>query len=598
MKGAFFQDDEILGSFYDARLIGRVFRFIRPYAGLAVGAVILVLGGMGLFLVNPYLLGKVVDIGIKGRDTDAIIRYGIIYGVIECLIFVTAYTQNYLLQYIGQKVMYDLRSELFSHLQRLPIPFFDRNPVGRLVSRTTNDIATLAELFSSGIVMVIGDLFLIVGIAVTLVALQPRLGLATLATVPLLVAAAYFFQSRIRATFRDVRVRIARITAALSENISGIKVIQIFNREESRAAKFDVLNAQHRESQVESVFYHSLFMPVITIINALCIVVIILLGGQMVSAGTLTLGLLVSFLAYAQHFFHPIRNLSEKVTIFQSAMASAERVFKLMDEPEEAGLEEGANPDAIKGEIRFENVHFSYNSGAEVLHDISFTVSPGQSVALVGHTGAGKTTITALLNRMYDVQGGRILLDGKDLREFAKSGLRKRIAVIHQDVFIFGDTVLDNIRLWNPEVHPDRVRQIASDIGADGFIQALPKKYDSELYERGANLSTGQRQLLSFARALCADPNILVLDEATSSIDSETEKLIQEAIKTLTRGRTSLIIAHRLSTIRHCDRILVLHKGSLVESGTHEELLAQRGYYYKLYELQFHDDEQPATSQN
>lgn len=589
MSQSFFADDEVVGSFYDARLVRRLLGYIRRYAWLAALALTLVLAGMGLFLVNPYLLGRIVDLGIRGRDPDTIWRLGLLYGAIEVMIFLVSYAQNYLLQYIGQHVMFDLRAGFFAHLQRMPLPFFDRNPVGRLVTRVTNDIATLAELFSSGIVMVIGDLFLIAGIAVSLVLLHPGLGLATLSTVPLLVVAAWFFQTRIRQAFREVRARIARVNASLSENISGMRVIQIFRQEEGRAAKFDGLNASHRDAQVQSVFYHSLFTPVITVINALCIIVILLVGGHMVQGGTLTLGLLVSFLTYAQNFFHPIRNISEKVTIFQSAMASAERVFSLMDEPEETGLREGEPLPTVQGEIRFEGVRFAYIPSREVLSDISFTVAPGQSVAIVGHTGAGKTTITALLDRMYDLAAGRILLDGRDVTTIAKEELRRRIAVIHQDVFIFADTVRENIRLWNPAIAPERVRQIAREIGADGFITALAQGYDTELYERGANLSTGQRQLISFARALCADPTILVLDEATSSIDSESEKIIQEAIKTLTRGRTCLIIAHRLSTIRHCDRILVLHQGRLVESGSHQELLAKQGFYHKLYELQFHD---------
>ncbi|RCK75993.1 MAG: Lipid A export ATP-binding/permease protein MsbA [Candidatus Ozemobacter sibiricus] len=587
MRNGFFSDDEVVGRFYDARLIKRLLGYVGRYAALAVLALVLVLTGMGLFLVNPWLLGRIVDLGIRGRDADMLVKLGCLYGAVELLIFVVTYAHNYLLQVIGQRVMYDLRAEFFSHLQRMPLPFFDRNPVGRLVTRVTNDIATLAELFSSGIVMVIGDLVLIIGIAATLIGLQPTLGLATLSTVPLLAVAAWFFQTRIRMAFREVRTRIARVNAALSENLSGIRVIQIFTQEARRARRFDELNASHRDAQLDSVFYHSLFTPTVTIINAVCIVVVLLLGGHMHQTGALSLGLLVSFLTYAQNFFHPIRNISEKVTIFQSAMASAERVFALLDEPEESGCREGAALGEVRGEIVFDRVSFSYTGTHEVLHEISFTVAPGQSVAIVGHTGAGKTTITALLNRMYEVTRGRILLDGRDLRDIAKFDLRRRIAVIHQDVFLFADTVLENIRLWDPAVPPERVEQIAREIGADPFIRALPHGYRTELQERGANLSTGQRQLISFARALCADPAILVLDEATSSIDSESEKIIQEAIKTLTRGRTCLIIAHRLSTIRHCDRILVLHQGHLVESGTHDELLARRSFYHKLYELQF-----------
>lgn len=588
-KRSFFQEDEVIGKFYDARLVRRLLPFVRPHLVPAAVAISMVILGMGLFLVNPYILGRVVDDGITLRDSAAVTRFSLIYGLIELFLFIMAYGQNFLLQYVGQKVMFDIRERLFSHLQRLPVQFFDKNPVGRLVTRATNDVAAMGELFSSGIVVVIGDLFVILGIIVALLLLNPLLGVATLSTIPLLVWAAYFFQSRIREAFRNVRTRIARVNAALSENISGMRIIQIFNRESDREARFDELNAGHRDAQFQSLFYHSLFTPVVTVINGLTISIVLLLGGWMVMKGEIKVGLLVSFLAYAQHFFFPIRDISEKITVFQSAMASAERVFGLLDEVPEKDWDSGDSLPSVQGKIVFEDVSFSYIPGEAVLKNVSFTVEPGTSVAIVGHTGAGKTTISSLLNRFYDVGSGRVTLDGVDLRSLSKGFLRQTVSVIQQDVFIFSGPIIENIRLWDREKSAELVDRVTRDVHADGFIRGLEKGLETELYERGANLSVGQRQLISFARALCAEPKVLILDEATSSVDSETEKIIQEAIRNLTRNRTCLIIAHRLSTIQNCDKILVMHRGMLVEEGKHEDLLAKRGYYHKLHEIQFKD---------
>ncbi len=625
MSSSYFQEDEIVGKIYDARLVRRIFGYLAPYRRRAALAVFFVICSMSLFIVNPWLLGKIVDQGIKKADLLFIRNLSLLYLGIEILVYLSTCAGHYLLQWVGQNVMYDLRSQLFAHLQRLPVAFFDRNPVGRLVTRTTNDVAAMSELFSAGIVVVVGDVVLIVGIALALLWQHLFLGVMTLITIPLLIAAAWFFQSRIRDAYRLVRVRIARVNASLSEGISGVKVVQIFNREAQQIERFDVLNTSHREAQLQSLFYHAVFTPVVTVINAITIVIILLIGGGMVQRGEVSLGTLVSFLAYAQHFFFPIRDISEKVSIFQSAMASAERVFGLLEEAEEpidenppvarasadtdteprekssdtptlkpgspdsAAARTDVKPTTIQGGITFENVSFAYVPGEPVLKGLSFSIDACQSIALVGHTGAGKTTIASLLNRFYDIQEGRILIDGRDIRSFDRRELRRQIALIQQDVFIFSGNVLENIRLWNPGYDETWVAQVAAEVHAHDFISRLPAGYKSEIYERGTNLSAGQRQLLSFARALCTRPRILILDEATSSVDSDTEKAIQDAILKLTRGRTCLIIAHRLSTIRHCDRILVLHQGRLVESGTHDELLAKKGTYYKLYELQFKD---------
>ncbi|HEY9069485.1 MAG TPA: ABC transporter ATP-binding protein [Candidatus Ozemobacteraceae bacterium] len=587
MSDRFVQDDEIVGTVYDARLMRRLVPFVRPHLRAATAAVVLVFLGMGMFLVNPWVLGRVVDLGIRTGDVAAVTRLAFLYGVLELLIFLTACGQNYLLQYVGQQVMLELRTRLFRHMERLPVRFFDRNPVGRLVTRVTNDVASLGELFSAGLVVVLGDLVVLIGIAAAMLLLEPVLGLATLATVPLLIAAAAYFQSRIRTAYRLVRQRLARLNATLAENLSGMKIIRMYQREADREAGFAVLNAEHRDAQLQSLFHHAVFSPVVTVINALTIVIVLLLGGSMVQAGQVTIGVLVSFLAYAQFFFFPIRNISEKVTLFQSAMAAAERVFALLDETEEGGLETGAAPARWRGEIVFDHVVFGYDPARPVLRDVSFRVAAGESVAIVGHTGAGKTTLASLLQRFYEIDAGRITIDGASLDSISKDALRRGIGVIQQDVFIFSGSAIENIRLWNEDLDESGVLAHAEKARAAAFLKALPGGIGGELYERGANLSTGQRQLLAFARALCADPPILILDEATSAVDTETEKAIQEAIETMSRGRTCLIIAHRLSTIRHCNRILVMHDGHLVEQGSHDELLARGGHYARLHEIQF-----------
>lgn len=592
---SYFHEDEVVGKFYDARLMRRMLEFVRPYWFIATLGVLMVVLGMGLFIVNPYILGRVVDEGIKPGNLKAVWRFACIYLAIEVLVFLFGYLQQYLLCYVGQKVMFDLRGRVFSHLQEMPIPFFDHNPVGRLVTRTTNDVASLAELFSAGLVVVIGDVFLIVGIAVAMLFLQPTLGMATLTVLPVLILSAMFFQRRFREVYRLVRSRIARVNSALSENISGMKVIKIFHCEEDRSSKFERLNADHREAQLSSIFYHSLLAPLVTIVNAVAVIIILIVGGRMIEQGTVTIGVLVSFLAYAQNFFHPIRDITEKIGIFQSAMASAERVFGLLDQQRDVPADLGEWPEILHGDIVFDRVNFSYEPGKPVLHEISFDIKAGESVALVGHTGAGKTTITSLLNRFYEISGGRILLDGRDISGLAKGYLRRRIVVIQQEVFIFSGSVRDNIRLWSPEISHETVAAAARETNAADFIQAMPGGFEAQLTERGSNISVGQRQLLAFARALCADPGILILDEATSSVDTETERAIQSAISRLTKGRTSLIVAHRLSTIQSCDRVLVFHLGRLVESGKHDDLLALKGYYFRLHQLQFRSD--PTTAQ-
>ncbi|MBF0407986.1 MAG: ABC transporter ATP-binding protein [Candidatus Riflebacteria bacterium] len=624
MAQAYIQEDDVRGKIYDSKLFRRLLPFIKPYTLSASAAIFLVVAGMLLFLVNPYIIGRVIDDGIKAKSHETIVKLSIFYIIIELLVYIAACIQNYLLQYTGQKIMYDIRFELFSHLQSLPAVFFDKNPIGRLVTRITNDTASLSELFSSGLVVVIGDIVMIAGIAFALIFLQPKLAFYTLSTTPVLFFCAWYFQKRIREAYREVRLKIASLNAALSENISGMRIIQIFNREEVMAQKFDKLNCEHADSQLNSLFYYSLFPPVITIINGLTMTIILFFGGKMVMSGEISTGILVSFISYLQHFFHPIRNISEKSTIFQSAMAAAEKIFSLLDEQTEPSAEisgnehliatssnasttcleflrkddnckhsadEQVNVDngqsSIRGNISFENVGFSYTSGQPVLKNLSFNVSEGESIAIVGHTGAGKTTVASLLNRFYEINSGRILIDGKSISEYSAKFLRSNIAVIQQEVFIFSGDILENIRLWNQNISPEKVGEVFQTLDAADFIKQLPEGLETPIMERGTNLSAGQRQLIAFARALVFNPKILILDEATSSIDSESEKLIQSAIRKLICGRTSLIIAHRLSTINNCNRILVMHNGKLVESGSHEKLIQKSGYYRKLYDLQF-----------
>jgi ATP-binding cassette subfamily B protein len=597
MKKAYFQDDAIAGNLYDTRILKRLWPYLWAYKGLLAFSLAAVLLGMTFFLINPYLLGKIVDSGIKSRDTAQISRLAALYLLLEIFIFGMAVIQNYALKALGQQVMFDLRQSLFEHLQKLPIPFFDRNPVGRLVTRATNDVAALAEIFSAGLVVVIGDVFLLIGIAVLLVTLQPQLGLATLTVVPLLVITAFAFQKRFRDAYREARACIARVNSALSESIAGIRVLRVFGREPDRSRQFDHLNAEHKTAALRSVFYHSLLAPIITLINAFALAIVLFAGGRLYLRHEVSIGTLISFLSYTQYFFFPIRNITEKIGIFQSAMAAAERIFGLLDEsPEPSGREGGTAGEAeipeLGGNIEFRGVSFAYETGKTVLHDISFAVPAGTSVAIVGQTGAGKTTIAALLNRFYDVCAGEILFDGRPATNFPQSFLRRQTVVIQQEVFLFSGTLRDNLRLGNHQITDEQIRQAMREAQAEPLFQRLPEGLDTQVSERGFNFSLGERQLLAFARAICANPRLLILDEATASIDTETEQAIQRALTRLTRGRTSLIIAHRLSTIRSCERILVLHQGRLLEQGTHDELMATNGYYARLYELQFQPETQ------
>ncbi len=508
------------------------------------------------------------------------------------LTFVTLYAEGYVMTLMGQYIMYDLRNQIFGHLQRLPIAYFDRNPIGRLVTRVTTDVDALNEMFTSGLVELIGDVLLLAGIMVMLFWLDWRLALVGFSIVPLLALLTWWFRVGVRQAFREVRVKIAAINAFLQEHITGMPVVQLFGREERAYREFVEIDDLHRAANVRSIFYYAVYYPAIELITAFGLGLLIWVGGGEAMAGAVSLGALIAFLQYAQRFYQPLSDLSEKYNILQGAMASSERIFRLLDTPVTIESPPGGfAPERVRGEIELDGVRFSYLPGEAVLKGVSFRVRAGETLAVVGHTGAGKTTLANLLLRFYDVDAGAVRVDGVDVREWSLPVLRRAIGMVLQDVFLFSGTVAENLRLGDPAIDDARLRWAAGEVHALPFIERLPGGLQALVRERGAGLSVGQKQLIAFARALAFDPRVLILDEATSSIDTETEQLIQQALERLLRGRTSLVIAHRLSTIQRADRILVMHKGEVREIGTHQQLLAQRGIYYRLYLLQYREQE-------
>jgi ATP-binding cassette subfamily B protein len=580
--------DEALDKNYDARLLRRLLGYLRPYRGLTALAVLLLLAGAGLALVGPVLTQRALDVAIPARDTGLLATLAMLFLAALVLEFVVEYGQTLLTTYLGQRVMYDLRMQIFAHLQRLSISYFDRNPVGRLMTRVTSDVETLNELFSSGVVTVFGDVFTLLAIMTMMLWIDWRLALVTFAVIPLVWLTARIFRRRVRQAFGDIRVRLARLNAYLQERLSGMRVVQLFGREADSAARFAELNQEHLEAHRRSITIYAVFFPVVELLTAVAMALLLYYGGLRALGGTITVGVLAAFIQLTRRFFQPLQDLSEKFNLLQSAMASSERVFALLDQP--VTVLEPVNPvrlsQPVRGEVRFEGIWFRYSpEGPWVLRDVSFTASPGQTIALVGHTGAGKTTIVNLLLRFYDPDRGRILIDGVDIRQLSTSDLRSLIGFVQQDLFLFAGNIQHNLTLDAP-IPPEAARQAARRVGADRFIERLPAGYDHRLGERGRSLSVGERQLLSFARALALDPTILVLDEATSSVDAQAEGQIQVAIAELMAGRTSLVVAHRLSTILHADEILVLQHGEIRERGSHRELLAQQGLYERLYQLQ------------
>lgn len=583
-------DEEVLGKAYDARLMRRLLTYLRPYRGqvaIALGAIV---AHSALELAPPYLTKIVIDDYIPARDLSGLWLIAVLYLSSLLTTFGLEYLQTWTLQMAGQRIMFDMRMQVYGHLQRLDLKFYDRNPVGRLMTRVTTDVDVLNELFTGGVVSVFGDVFTLLGIMGVLVWMNWRLALVAFCVLPLIVVITQWFRRHVRESYRTVRTWIARINAFLQERITGTSTVQLFRREARDYADFVDIDRAHRDANVQSIFYYAVFYPAIELVSALAASLILWVGGGWVMQDVLTLGSLVAFLQYAQRFFRPISDMSEKFNILQGAMASSERIFALLDTPVEiASPKGGASGVPSLGYIRFEHVTFAYVEGEPVLKDVSFEVRPGQRVALVGATGSGKTTIISLLLRFYDVQEGRITVDGVDIREMDLSVLRALFGLVLQDVHLSTGTIAENVRLGRAEITDAAVRRAVDAVHASTFIDALPRGLDTPVAERGATLSVGQKQLLSLARALAFDPLVLVLDEATSSVDTDTELLIRDALGVVMRGRTTIAIAHRLSTIQDMDCIVVLHKGQIRESGTHRELLATHGIYHRLYQLQVRD---------
>ncbi|MBW8713619.1 MAG: ABC transporter ATP-binding protein [Acidobacteria bacterium] len=637
----------------------RLLTYLRPYKPQVALALAAIITGSVLQLAQPYLMKLAIDRYIANRDLRGIDRIAIAYFFILLGSFVLEFAQTWTLQMTGQRIMYDMRLQIYGHLQRIDLQFYDRNPVGRLMTRVTTDVDVLNDMFTAGVVSIFGDVFTLLGIMIVLVSMDWRLALVTFAVLPLIVLVTQWFRRNVRESYRTVRAWVARINAFLQEHITGMSTVQLFRREGRTFERFDDINRKHRDANIDSILYYAVFYPAIEIIGALAAALIIWFGGRWTLQNTLTIGSLVAFLLYSSRFFRPISDMSEKFNVLQAAMASSERIFKLLDtevkimsrsvvrDPGSVVRDAGSDPtplsveprtpdrgsriaargprEKFRGHIVFDHVWFAYNAtsseagpadpgslptdagsripdpgtapiaqGAEpnfVLRDVSFEVKPGERVGVVGATGAGKSTLINLLLRFYDVTRGRILIDGVDIRDLDLADLRRLFGLVLQDVHLFSGTIAANIRLGDTSITDEAVRNAAEAVHASQFIERLPLGYESAVAERGATLSVGQKQLLSFARALAFDPRILVLDEATSSIDTETELLIRDALGVLMVGRTTIAIAHRLSTIQDMDKILVLHKGQLREAGRHQELLAQRGIYYKLYQLQYRDQE-------
>ncbi len=618
-------DEEVLGKAYDAVLMRRLLGYLWPHRLLVVVALASIICASVLQLAQPYLMKVAIDRHIATGNLSGLDRIALGFLAILLGSFALEYLQTWVLQMTGQRIMFDMRMEIYGHLQRIDVQFYDRNPVGRLMTRVTTDVDVLNDLFTAGVVSIFGDIFTLLGIMIVLVVMDWRLALLAFSVLPLIVLVTQWFRTHVRESYRTVRIWIARINAYLQEHITGMATVQLFRREQRSYARFEDINREHRDANVSSIFYYAVFYPAIEVIGALAAALLIWFGGGWTMQGTLTLGSLVAFLLYSQRFFRPISDMSEKFNVLQAAMASSERIFKLLDTPVASHSGSGlggsavggsATPVGIRhdvpsiepqaerraptpnadrpGHILFDHVWFAYNGTDYVLKDVSFEVRPGERVGVVGATGAGKSTIINLLLRFYDVTRGRILVDGVDVREMPLDALRRLFSLVLQDVYLFSGTIAENIRLGNAAITDEAVRRAAATVHADRFVDRMSLGYDSPVAERGATLSVGQKQLLSFARALAFDPRILVLDEATSSVDTETEILIRDALHVLMAGRTTIAIAHRLSTIQDMDKILVLHRGELRESGSHQELLAGRGLYFKLYQLQYKDQESRA----
>jgi ATP-binding cassette subfamily B protein len=593
----FFQEDEILGKAYDARIMRRLLTYVRPYLRITIVALAFLILLSLIDLVGPALIGYGIDHYIapttqtlsETQRSIGLLEVSCVYLLVLTTGFVLRYLHVLLLSIIGQRIMFDMRSQMFDHLQRLSLSYFDHNPVGRLMTRLTNDVDALNEMFTSGAISILGDVLTILGITILLLVINWQLALVTFIVMPPLFWIASYFRVAMRENFRAIRVRLARINAYIAENISGMYIVQLFNREQRNFERFDELNRDYLHQTIRSLLYFISFSSITNFLSAVAIALIIWFGGGRVLVGELTIGALVAYLQYVDRFFLPVRDLAEKYNILQSAMASSERIFKVLDEP--TTIQDPKEPEEfgnVQGEIEFKDVWFAYNPGDWVLKGISFKIRAGERVAFVGATGAGKTSLISLISRFYDIQKGAILVDGIDVRDVRQKDLRKHVGAVLQDPFIFSGTIASNIRLHEEQISDEQIRNAAEYVNAAHFIEQLPHKYNEEVRERGAGLSVGQKQLLAFARAIAFNPEILlILDEATSSVDTETEVLIEDALNKLMLNRTSIIIAHRLSTIRNVDRIIVMHKGRIEEQGTHEQLLGQQGVYRRLYDFQY-----------
>jgi ATP-binding cassette subfamily B protein len=594
-------EEDVIGKAYDARLMRRLSVYARPYGRLIASALACLMVDGLMQIVGPVMTQRVIDVALPARDFDLVRQSAVLFALSLVVAFGCQYGETMLTGLLGQRVMRDLRRDIFGHVQRLPVAFFDRNPVGRLVTRVTSDVESLNELFTAGVVAGLGDLFTLLAISVMMLAIDWRLALAAFVVIPGVVYVSHVFQQKVRTSYREIRTRLARINAYLQEHITGMRIVQLFGRERSEGERFEALNRDHRDANLTSITYYALYFPAIELLTSIALASLIVAGARRVEIGTLTVGTVAAFLQLVRRFFQPLQDLSDKFNTLQQAMAASERVFALLDTPAAAGVGVPASRRAAlirRGvTVTFEDVWFAYALGhlakddgpaaspEWVLRGVSFKVEPGRTLALVGHTGAGKTTIINLLLRFYDPQRGRILIDGVDVREMPLDELRSLIGYVQQDIFLFAGDVLTNIRLSN-DISDDDVAAAVARVGADRIIERLPRGYAQELGERGASISVGERQLLSFARAVAADPAVLVLDEATSAVDSEIEAEIHGALEVLMQGRTTIAVAHRLSTIVDSDEILVLHHGQVRERGTHRELLARRGLYERLYRLQ------------
>ncbi len=625
-------EEEVLGKAYDSRLMARLLKYLRPYKWQVALALVAIVIKSAADVVGPYLTKVAVDKylapkagthslldrWLSSQPLTGIAQVAAIYVGMLVLSFFLEFAQTYFMQWTGQKVMFDLRAQIFRHLQRMHVGFFDKNPVGRLVTRVTTDVDALNEMFTAGVVSIFEDIFVLGGIVVIMLRMDWRLALIAFSVLPLILIATSIFRKAVRDSYRRIRIAIARINAYLQEHVTGMSVLQLFNREKRAYNKFEKINASHMDAYKDAILAYALYYPVIEVLSAAAIAAVIWYGGHQVIRNLTTLGVLVAFIQYAQRFFRPIQDLSEKYNILQAAMASSERIFKLIDTPAEITSPAVTKTPTGPGRIEFDHVWFAYRNlppmeeviGKEgqnghapaatapdwVLRDVSFAIEPGETVAFVGHTGAGKTTIISLLMRFYDVQKGAIRVDGVDIREMDLPELRRRFGVVLQDPFLFSGTVQDNIRLGSSWIKDEEVERAAEEVNVADFIRSLPNGFREPVQERGSTLSTGQKQLISFARALAHDPKILILDEATSSVDTETEFRVRDALTRLVSGRTSLVIAHRLSTVQTADKIIVMHKGRVREMGTHQQLLANRSIYWKLYQLQYKDQEVTAPA--